>query len=175
MVRYPGNLLVNQYLDNSTKNLIHGLLQFVGGALGIGGTLQKYWGKETHFKSVHAKLGKFFSKEFLIAIKNLIQNFIFFYTGLIACILCAFNFVFGLASLFFTNSLGSMRLFHGILGLATFIIGMLAQYYGYETGFFNRNFTYKNSYRFFTLVILALTTIGPLKLVLFRLSKLMYD
>ncbi|KAM7351695.1 uncharacterized protein ACRADG_004452 [Cochliomyia hominivorax] len=151
MVRYPGNLLVNQYLEASTKNLIHGLLQFVGGALGIGGTLQKYWGKEIHFKSIHAKL------------------------GLVACILCAINFVFGIASLFFTSALGGMRLAHGILGLATFIVGMLAQYYGYETGFFHRNFTYKNSYKFFTLVILALSTIGPLKLMLFKLSKLMSE
>lgn len=59
MVRYQGNLLLNRYMQASTKTLIHGLLQFVGGSLGIGGTLQKYWGKETHFKSIHAKLGKF--------------------------------------------------------------------------------------------------------------------
>ncbi|KAI8121482.1 hypothetical protein FF38_04116 [Lucilia cuprina] len=153
MVRYPGNLLLNQYMSSSTKNLIHGLLQFVGGSLGIGGTLQKYWGKEIHFKSIHAKL------------------------GLAACILCTINFVSGLVSLFYPASLGSIRLMHGFLGLTTFITGMLCQFYGYETGFFNRNFSLKEKhlYKFFTIVILALTTIGPLKLFLFKLSKLMFN
>lgn len=67
MVRYQGNLFLTQYMKPSTQNLVHGLLQFAGGSLGIGGTLQKYWGKEHHFRSIHAKLGKLENDEILKA------------------------------------------------------------------------------------------------------------
>lgn len=59
MVRYRSNAIFADFSPES-KTLLHALLQFIGGFLGIIGTLQKYWGKEVHFKSRHGKFGKKF-------------------------------------------------------------------------------------------------------------------
>ncbi|XP_073823546.1 uncharacterized protein isoform X1 [Musca autumnalis] len=146
MVRYRANILFDDYSAES-KTLLHALLQFMGGFLGIIGTLQKYWGKETHFKSRHAKF------------------------GLAACIFCFINFVAGFCTLILPSTRMTMKLLHTSLGLLTFVTGMLAQIFGYDTGFFSRNFTHKRLFKFVTFVILAISIIGPFKMITYKMHN----
>ncbi|XP_075149636.1 uncharacterized protein LOC142223671 [Haematobia irritans] len=149
MVRYRANILFSDYTPES-KTLLHALLQFIGGFLGIIGTLQKYWGKEIHFKSRHAKF------------------------GLAACIFCFINFVAGFCVLILPSTRMTMKLIHSSLGLLTFVTGMLAQIFGYDTGFFNRNFTHKRLFKFVTFVILVISIIGPFKAMTYKMHLIFF-
>uniref|UniRef100_A0A1I8NY41 ascorbate ferrireductase (transmembrane) n=2 Tax=Stomoxys calcitrans TaxID=35570 RepID=A0A1I8NY41_STOCA len=149
MVRYRANILFSDYSAES-KTLLHALLQFIGGFLGIIGTLQKYWGKEVHFKSRHAKF------------------------GLAACIFCFINFVAGFCVLILPSTRMTMKLLHTSLGLLTFVTGMLAQIFGYDTGFFHRNFTHKRLFKFVTFVILAISIIGPFKTMTYKMHLIFF-
>ncbi|XP_005182445.1 uncharacterized protein LOC101897223 [Musca domestica] len=146
MVRYRANILFDDYSPES-KTLMHALLQFMGGFLGIIGTLQKYWGKEIHFKSRHAKF------------------------GLAACIFCFINFIAGFCTLILPSSRATMKLLHTSLGLLTFVTGMLAQIFGYDTGFFQRNFSHKRLFKFVTFVIMAISIIGPFKMMTYKMHS----
>ncbi|XP_037959040.1 uncharacterized protein LOC119688431 [Teleopsis dalmanni] len=152
MVRYNGNILLRS-LHPDTKTTLHYVLQLTGGLLGILGTLQKVYGKKKHFKSLHGKL------------------------GLAACLFCTVNFLAGTLALYSTDYRSYIsplvnKIIHNGLGLITFLIVMLAQLTGYNTGFFRRNFVNIKLYKFVTFVILVLSAIGPVRIFFKNYRKL---
>lgn len=150
MVRCNNNWLTRS-LHPDTKTTLHFWLQLIGGIFGVAGTLQKSLPKEHHFRSWHGKL------------------------GLAACVFFVIN--------CFSGSLGlyswSYRQYvsplvndfiHNFLGLLTFVTAMLAQYTGYNTGFFRRNLKeHERFYKSLTAAVLVLTAWGPLMIFLRKL------
>ncbi|XP_037927544.1 cytochrome b561 domain-containing protein 2-like [Teleopsis dalmanni] len=145
MSHFSGNVLTFNY-KRTTKTTIHWTLQALGGSLGVAGTLIKLIQKGFTIYSTHAKL------------------------GFAAMILCAISMCSGLIALF------SMRLkrtlnpllnksFHNLVGVAAFAVALVAQYYGYQTGFFSRKVDtdFQILMKVITLLSLVLTSIGPLQ------------
>ncbi|XP_055851023.1 transmembrane reductase CYB561D2-like [Episyrphus balteatus] len=145
MTHYNGNILLFNY-SRKSKTTIHWVLQALGGSLGIAGGIVKICQKETHFTTIHGKV------------------------GLAALIICGISMLSGLSALYSQNLKRLLqpllnKTVHNFLGLCGFVLAMVAQYYGYETGFFK--FQTEAGFRIMMQVITILTICcccwGPLK------------
>ncbi|XP_046812112.1 uncharacterized protein LOC111686408 [Lucilia cuprina] len=153
MCHYNQNVLTFSFRRN-TKTLIHLVLQVLGGGIGIAGVLIQLIHDKFDLFNVHAKL------------------------GFAAFILCLISFVTGLSALF-SNTLKRFlspllnKTFHNILGMSTFVVALVAQYYGYNTGLFTRNVPTKDFVilmKCLTLISAVLTSLGPLKTLIYKLK-----
>ncbi|XP_037049821.1 uncharacterized protein LOC119084089 [Bradysia coprophila] len=101
------------FFTRRTKTIIHWSMQAFGGAFAIIGMAYEYWGRTSHFRSIHSKLG--------------LASFAFL-------ILTMLN---GVTNLF-SREMRSLvkpvyqRFFHNLMALVTFVLGMAALYYGFE-------------------------------------------
>lgn len=145
MAHYGNNVLTNSYKRN-TKTTIHWMLLTVGGTCGAAGALIKMIQKGFLLKSTHGRL------------------------GITAFILCLLSMSSGLAALCSPRVKKLItplfnKAIHNFLGIATFVIALVTQYYGYETGYFkSRSETdLQILMKCVTLLSLVLTSIGPLK------------
>ncbi|KAM8714972.1 hypothetical protein ACLKA7_002079 [Drosophila subpalustris] len=145
MVHYGNNVLTNSY-KRSTKTTIHWMLLTLGGTCGAAGALIKMIQKGFLLQSTHGRL------------------------GITAFILCLLSMSSGLAALcsqrvkkLITPLLN--KAFHNFLGISCFVISLVTQYYGYETGYFkSRSATdLQILMKCVTLISLVLTSIGPIK------------
>ncbi|XP_068151333.1 transmembrane reductase CYB561D2 [Drosophila tropicalis] len=145
MVHYGGNVLTNSYKRN-TKTTIHWILLTLGGSCGAGGALLKMIQKGFMLQSTHGKL------------------------GMTAFILCLLAMLSGVSALFSTRVKKLItpllnKTFHNFLGFVCFVIALVTQYYGYQTGYFkNRTETdFQILMKCLTLISLVLTSYGPMK------------
>lgn len=144
MTYYQGNILTHPF-DMYTKNTIHLILSATGGLMGMIGSFQKYYtykGKR-HFATIHGKI------------------------GLVSTCVCFFTFTSGIASLYMDEP----KVGHAVISTFVFLTGMYAQYTGYNTGFFRRNFDLemKLLFKFLLVVTVVLSCIAPFKNLLLRL------
>uniref|UniRef100_A0A1A9W6U3 ascorbate ferrireductase (transmembrane) n=1 Tax=Glossina brevipalpis TaxID=37001 RepID=A0A1A9W6U3_9MUSC len=153
MCHYKSNILTCNFPRN-TKTTLHWILQVLGGGLGIAGTLVKCIQKGFRIESLHAKL------------------------GFAAFILCCFSMISGLSALYsqkvkqFLSPLFN-KTFHNLLGLITFVLALVAQYYGYQKGFFIRKTTedFQILMKCIILISLILSSIGPIKSLYYKLNN----
>ncbi|XP_075149635.1 transmembrane reductase CYB561D2-like [Haematobia irritans] len=146
MCHYNHNVLTFNY-SRSTKNHLHWILQVLGGGCGIAAALIKCIQHNFQFSDTHGKLG--FS----------------------AFILCCVSLVSGVATFFSKNLRKCLsplftKIFHNLLGIGTFAVALVAQYYGYNTGFFKHSSPsddFTILMKVITLMILILSCWGPLK------------
>ncbi|XP_017858939.1 PREDICTED: cytochrome b561 domain-containing protein 2 [Drosophila arizonae] len=145
MVHYGGNVLTNSY-KRSTKTTIHWILLTLGGGCGAAGALIKMIQKGFLLQSVHGRL------------------------GITAFILCLLAMSSGLAALcsarvkkLITPLLN--KTFHNFLGFVCFVIALVTQYYGYETGYFKSRTKadFQILMKCITLISLVLSSYGPMK------------
>ncbi|XP_037038801.1 cytochrome b561 domain-containing protein 1-like [Bradysia coprophila] len=102
-----------------TKRNIHWIIQIFATLFAIVGTICVYWGRPTHFMTVHSV------------------------TGLISLILVVIVAINGLPALW-SFEFGKwsrihpvyLKLFHNLIGIFAFIIGMVSLYYGYLYTYF---------------------------------------
>ena len=85
-------------------------------------------------------------------------------------IICAVSMLSGLSALFSARVKRLIapllnKTFHNFLGLATFVVALVAQYYGYNTGFFKRktDADFQVLIKCLTLISLVLSCLGPIK------------
>ncbi|XP_034474689.1 uncharacterized protein LOC117781913 [Drosophila innubila] len=145
MVHYGNNVLTNSYKRN-TKTTIHWILLTLGGTSGAAGALIKMIQKGFSLHSTHGRL------------------------GITAFILCLLSMSSGLGALCSTRVKKLItplfnKAIHNFLGIACFVISMVTQYYGYETGYFKKRAEtdLQILLKCVTLISLVLTSIGPLK------------
>ncbi|XP_060666512.1 transmembrane reductase CYB561D2 [Drosophila nasuta] len=145
MVHYGNNVLTNSYKRN-TKTTIHWIVLTLGGTCGAAGALIKMIQKGFLLQSTHGRL------------------------GITAFILCLLSMSSGLAALcsqrvkrVLTPLLN--KALHNFLGFACFVIALVTQYYGYETGYFKSRSEWdlRILMKVVTLLSLVLSSIGPLK------------
>ncbi|KAH8308023.1 transmembrane reductase CYB561D2 [Drosophila kikkawai] len=145
MIHYGGNVLTNGY-KRHTKTTIHWVLLTLGGGCGAAGALIKMIQKGFLLQSTHGKLGM---------------------TAFILCILAMSS---GLSALF-SQRLKRLitpllnKTFHNFLGFACFVIALVTQFYGYQTGYFkSRSETdLQILMKCLTLISLVLSSYGPMK------------
>ncbi|XP_053957698.1 uncharacterized protein LOC128862906 isoform X3 [Anastrepha ludens] len=148
MVHFNANPLTSHYKRHE-KHTIHWVLQVAGGGLGMGGTMYKCIQKGFMLTSTHGKLG--------------FTTFIF----------CLISWLSGLSALYqlklksFVRPLFN-RTIHNLLGLTCFVLALVTQFFGYQTGFFSSRTTTEFQYciKTITLLSLVLTCIGPIKALL---------
>ncbi|XP_013097342.2 uncharacterized protein LOC106080502 [Stomoxys calcitrans] len=155
MCHYNNNVLTFNY-SRSTKTHLHLILQILGGGCGIAATLIKCIQHNFVFDGIHAKL------------------------GFAAFILCCVSLVSGLATYFAKNIKKCLspiitKTFHNLLGIGTFAVALVTQFYGYETGFFKHaspsdDFTIL--IQVINLLILVLSCWGPLKSLFYKLYSM---
>ncbi|XP_064539052.1 transmembrane reductase CYB561D2 [Drosophila montana] len=145
MVHYGGNVLTNSY-KRSTQTTIHWVLLTLGGGCGAAGALIKMIQKGFMLQTTHGRL------------------------GITAFVLCLLAMSSGLAALCSTRIKKLItpllnKAFHNFVGFACFVIALVAQYYGYQTGYFkNRVETdFQILMKCLTLVSLVLSSYGPIK------------
>ncbi|XP_049317381.1 uncharacterized protein LOC109579963 [Bactrocera dorsalis] len=159
MIHYNANPLTSHYKRHE-KHTIHWVLQLAGGGLGMGGTLYKCIQKGFLLSSTHGKLG--------------FASFIF----------CLVSWLSGLTALYQLKMKGCVRplfnrTFHNLIGLTCFVLALLAQFYGYQTGFFIRahpdGSTLPICMKTITLISLVLSCIGPIKALLQKIRIIVRD
>ncbi|KAH8238045.1 hypothetical protein KR026_000406 [Drosophila bipectinata] len=145
MIHYGGNVLTNGY-KRKTKTTIHWVLLTLGGGCGAAGALIKMIQKGFLLQSIHGKLGM---------------------TAFVLCILAMTS---GLSALFSARVKKLItpllnKTFHNFLGFACFVIALVTQYYGYQTGYFkSRSETdFQILMKCLTLISLVLSSYGPMK------------
>lgn len=145
MIHYEGNVLTNGY-KRKTKTTIHWVVLTLGGGCGAAGALIKMIQKGFLLQSTHGKLGM---------------------TAFVLCILAMTS---GLSALFSTRVKKLItpllnKTFHNFLGFACFVIALVTQYYGYQTGYFkSRSETdFQILMKCLTLTSLVLSSYGPMK------------
>ncbi|XP_033249914.1 cytochrome b561 domain-containing protein 2 [Drosophila miranda] len=145
MIHYGGNVLTHSY-KRHTKTTIHWIVLTLGGCCGASGALIKMIQKGFSLQSTHGKLG---------------------FTAFILCILAMTS---GLSALFSARVKRLItpllnKTFHNLLGFACFVIALVTQYYGYQTGYFtNRSETdFQILMKCLTLTSLVLSSYGPMK------------
>ncbi|KAH8378075.1 hypothetical protein KR093_009001 [Drosophila rubida] len=145
MVHYGNNVLTNSYKRN-TKTTIHWMLLTLGGTCGAAGALIKMIQKGFSLHSTHGRL------------------------GITAFILCLLSMSSGLAALCSQRVKKAItplfnKALHNFLGFACFVIALVTQYYGYETGYFKSRSEWdlRILMKCVTLISLVLSSIGPIK------------
>ncbi|XP_067620232.1 uncharacterized protein [Eurosta solidaginis] len=148
MVHYNGNPLTSHYKRHE-KHTIHWVMQVAGGGLGMGGTLYKCIQKGFLLQSTHGQL------------------------GFATFILCLVSWLSGLTALYQLKLKSYVRpIFnrtaHNLIGYACFLLALLTQFYGYETGFFRSrsSLDFRDCIKTITLISLVLSSIGPLRALL---------
>ncbi|EDW75981.1 uncharacterized protein [Drosophila tropicalis] len=146
MCFYDNSFLTMRY-SRKNKTAIHVILQIFGGGMGVAGCLIQLISDNWAISvTTHASL------------------------GFAAFILCLVSLLSGLASVL-ARAMSKMvtplinKTVHVILSFATFVIAMLAQYYGYgQTGIFiGQGSDFVILIRVATLVAMVLTSIGAMK------------
>ncbi|XP_055851026.1 transmembrane reductase CYB561D2-like [Episyrphus balteatus] len=155
MTHYNGNTFLLSYKRKS-RTTIHWILQALGGAIGIAGGVIEMCRMDVHFVTIHGKLG--FS----------------------AIILCAVSMISGLSALFprWLRKIISPLLnktVHNVLGVGTFAIALVAQYYGYQSWSFELSVQpdFRYTMEVITLTSLVLTCLGPLISLWYRIMNCM--
>ncbi|XP_030562079.1 cytochrome b561 domain-containing protein 2 [Drosophila novamexicana] len=145
MVHYGGNVLTNSY-KRSTQTTIHWVLLTLGGGCGAAGALIKMIQKGFLLQTTHGRL------------------------GITAFVLCLLAMSSGLAALCSTRVKKLItpllnKAFHNFVGFACFVIALVAQYYGYQTGYFKARVEtdFQILMKCLTLVSLVLSSYGPIK------------
>ncbi|KAH8405169.1 hypothetical protein KR222_007057, partial [Zaprionus bogoriensis] len=145
MIHYDGNVLTNSY-RRSTKTTIHWIVLTLGGTCGAAGALIKMIQKGFLLQSTHGRLG---------------------ITAFILCLLAMSSGLAALCSVRVKKLITPLlnKAFHNFLGFACFVIALVTQYYGYQTGYFKaRSETdFQILMKVLTLLSLVLTSYGPVK------------
>ncbi|XP_043070420.1 transmembrane reductase CYB561D2 [Drosophila grimshawi] len=154
MVHYGGNVLTNSY-KRSTKTTIHWILMILGGGCGAAGALIKMIQKGFLLKSTHGKLGL---------------------TAFILCLLAMSSGLAALCSMRVKKLITPLlnKAFHNFLGVACFVVALVTQYYGYQTGYFTKRAEadLQVLMKCLTLISLLLSSIGPLKSLYVRVKTI---
>ncbi|KAH8353262.1 hypothetical protein KR084_009881 [Drosophila pseudotakahashii] len=145
MIHYGGNVLTNGF-KRQTKTTIHWVLLTLGGGCGAAGALIKMIQKGFLLQSTHGRLGM---------------------TAFVLCILSMSSGVLALFSPRVKKLITPLlnKTFHNFLGFACFVIALVTQYYGYQTGYFtSRSETdFQILMKVITLTSLVLSSYGPMK------------
>ncbi|XP_019848011.2 transmembrane reductase CYB561D2 [Bactrocera dorsalis] len=134
MSHYPINFVTNRF-THRTKSKIHGVIQLVGGAMALLGSIGKISQTEVHFTTWHGKI------------------------GLAATFLCIVNLIGGTVTYFQPKFIRKshppavLKFRHNLSGMVAFTLGMLAIFLSYRT-----KFTYKYVDPEF-IVVLSLATV----------------
>ncbi|XP_067646842.1 uncharacterized protein [Eurosta solidaginis] len=150
MMVHCNNNWLTRSLHPDTKTTLYFYLQLMGGLLGVAGTLQKI-PKKHHFLSWRGKL------------------------GLAACVFFVINCLSGILSLYSCSYRQLVSpvvndFIHNFLGLLTFFTAKLAQYTGYNTGFFRRNLKkHDKFYKYLTATTLVITIWEPFRIFMAKL------
>lgn len=98
-----------------TRTHLHWILQVVGAAMSIAGCVIEYYDNTRHLRSIHSLLG--------------LISLVFLFVSLLN----------GVSAMWATEWRRWVRpvyskFFHNVCGLLAFVIGMVSQYYSYDTG-----------------------------------------
>ncbi|XP_030562080.1 uncharacterized protein LOC115763597 [Drosophila novamexicana] len=146
MCFYDGNWLTLRY-TRKTKTAVHVVLQILGGGMGVAGCLVQLIRDDWNFgPTIHSRLG---FAAFVLSLISLLS-------GIVAVLARSLSRI--------VSPLAN-KTFHVLLSLATFVIAMLAQFYGYtQTGIFKgQGNDFVILMQVVTLVAMVLTCIALLK------------
>ncbi|XP_073823548.1 uncharacterized protein [Musca autumnalis] len=155
MCHYKYNVLTMNH-SRTAKNYLHGILQILGGGCGIAAALIKCIQHDFKFDSIHGKLG---FAAFILCCVSLLSGFTAFFA----------KFLRKCVSPLWTKT------FHNILGIGTFAVGLTAQYYGFDKGFFSHSSPspdFTILMQVITLMILVLACWGPLQSLFQKICSL---
>lgn len=154
MTFYPHNLLTKS-ISKQNRLRVHLVLQVLGGLFGMAGAGIKFLDKESHFDSLHGKL------------------------GLTANLFSAWALANGLASMYAHKikhmSPFKIKTIHNAIGLTVILIGLQAVVTGFQRGFYQKHIDDRLT-GIMTLVVIAtfsIAVIVPIKSLYSRVRTLL--